>query len=114
MCNKNLKSYDVRFLNYGVKLRDFFVILGLFLPFYPPNSPENQTFGKMKKASGDYFDVCTKNHGHDVCFLIYEVRQTQLFIILGQFLLFDPTNNMENQNLEKMEKAPGDIILLHM
>ena len=76
MCNKNLKSYDVRFLNYGVKLTDFFVILGLFLPFYPPNSPENQTVGKMKKASGDYFDVCTKNHGHDVCFLIYEVRQT--------------------------------------
>ena len=30
------------------------------------------------------------------------------------FLLFYPTNNLKNQNLEKMKKALGDIIILHM
>ena len=28
----------------------FFVILGHFLPFYPPNNPKNQNFGKIKKT----------------------------------------------------------------
>ena len=30
------------------------------------------------------------------------------------FLLFYPTNNPKNQNFEKMKKALGDIIILHM
>ena len=44
----------------------FFVILGHILPFYPPNNPENQTFEKIKKASGDVIilHMCTKNHDH--------------------------------------------------
>ena len=29
--------------------REFFVILGHFLPFDPPNNPKNQNFKKMKK-----------------------------------------------------------------
>ena len=36
------------------------------------------------------------------------------FVILGHFLLFNPTIDPRNQNLEKMSKTPGDIILLHM
>ena len=32
---------------------ELFVILGHFLPFYPPNKPENQNFEKMKKTPGD-------------------------------------------------------------
>ena len=31
----------------------FFVILGYFLPFYPTNNSQNQSFEKMKKATGD-------------------------------------------------------------
>ena len=30
--------------------REFFVILGHFLPFYPPNKPKNLNFEKMKKT----------------------------------------------------------------
>ena len=46
-----------------------FFILGYFLPFYPDtplNSPKNQTFKKMKKASGDIIilRMCTKNYDH--------------------------------------------------
>ena len=31
----------------------FFVILGHFLPFDPPNNPKNQNFEKIKKITGD-------------------------------------------------------------
>ena len=43
-----------------------FVILDLFLPFYPPNNPKNQNFEKMKKRPGDIIILhkCTKNHDH--------------------------------------------------
>ena len=36
-----------------------------------------------------------------------------MFVILGHFLLFYPTNDPENLNFEKMEETPGDIHL-HM
>ena len=32
----------------------------------------------------------------------------------GLFFALLPANNPENQNFEKMKKAPGDIIILHM
>ena len=45
-----------------------------FLPFYPPNKPENQNFEKLKKththtdtkAPGDIIilHICTKNYDH--------------------------------------------------
>ena len=55
---------ELDFLRYGVRQTEIFVIFGYFLPFYPPNIPENQNFEKMKKASGDVIilHLCTKNH----------------------------------------------------
>ena len=40
--------------------------VSIFLPFYPPNNPENQNFEKLKKASGDVIilHMCTKNDDH--------------------------------------------------
>ena len=37
---------------------------GLFLPFYPPNSPKNQNLKKMKRIPGDIIisHMCTKNY----------------------------------------------------
>ena len=32
----------------------------------------------------------------------------------GPFFVFLPPNNPKNQNFEKMKKAPGGIIILHM
>ena len=45
---------------------DFFSFWTIFLPFYPPNSPENQNFEKMKEMPGDIIilHMCTKNHDH--------------------------------------------------
>ena len=45
---------------------EFFVILGHFLYFYPPNIMENQNFEKMKKTPGDIIilHMCTINDDH--------------------------------------------------
>ena len=49
---------------------------------------------------------------YDVCFLGCGTWQTEFFVILGHFLLFYTTDNLKNQNFEKMNKMPGDIIIL--
>ena len=44
----------------------FFVILDYFLPFYPPDKPENENFEKMKEAHRDiiFLHMCTVNENH--------------------------------------------------
>ena len=36
------------------------------------------------------------------------------FCHFGPFSTLLPRNNLENENLEKMKKASGDVIILHM
>ena len=43
------RSYDAWFLRYKVQRTKFFVILGHFLPFCPPNNPKNQNVEKILK-----------------------------------------------------------------
>ena len=49
--------------------RQFFVILGHFLPFYPTDNSENENFEKMKQATGDIIILhkCIKNYDHTLC-----------------------------------------------
>ena len=47
---QKLRSDDVRFLRYSAWQMQLFFILGHFSLFYPPNSPKNQNFKKMKKS----------------------------------------------------------------
>ena len=136
------QSYHVWFLRYGAWRTNFFIILNLFLPFYPTNNnPENQNFKKIKKYSWRYYhftNVPPKNpkklnfekkstsryyqfthvyhkwQSHDVWFLRYGARQTEFFVILDRFLPYCPPNNPKNQNFEKMKKSPADTIILHM
>ena len=94
-----------------------FCHLGPFLPFYPPNDPENQNFEKMKKNACRYYPfthVYYKWRSYDVWLLKYKVQLTEFFVTLDGFLLFYPPQNPKNQNLEKMKKVPGDIIILQM
>ena len=44
----------------------FFVTLDYFLPFYPPNNPENHNFEKLKKMPGDIIilHIYTINENH--------------------------------------------------
>ena len=38
----------------------------------------------------------------------------RIFVILDHFVPFDPPNNQKNQNLEKIKKTHGDIIILNL
>ena len=81
-----------------------FLILDYFLPIYPPNNLENLTFEKMKKKTpGDIIILhkYTINNNHDVWFLRYEVEQTKVFVILGQFCPFTPLTNQKIKVLKK-------------
>ena len=60
-------TYDVWFLRYKTQQTVFFfVILGHFLPFDPPNKLKNQNFKKMKNMCGDTISLhlCTTNDDH--------------------------------------------------
>ena len=63
------QSYDIWFLRHRLQ-QIFFVILGHFLPFYPPphpsNSTKNQNFIKWNKNTLRYIILhkCTKKHYH--------------------------------------------------
>ena len=96
MCTKNHNylRYGPWILRYGVR-QTIFCNFGPFLTILPPNNPQNQNFEKMKKVSGDVIILymCTKNHDH----MAYDI-QTSIFIILGHFLPFYPTNDPENLN----------------
>ena len=108
-----LISYDVCFLRHGPRRAKCFVILDHFLPFYPPNNPENQNFEKMKRTPGGIIILhkCSINHmvygsrdiGHD--------RQNFLstWVI---FSLLPPFTTWKIKILKKWKK-PGDIIIIH-
>ena len=51
---------------YGVRQTEFFVIMGRFLPFYPPMDPQNQNFEKIKKKLEDIIilQMFTINDSH--------------------------------------------------
>ena len=60
------RSYDVWFLRYEARQTEFFVILGHYFPFDPPNNPKNQNFEKMKRQPGDIIilHLCTTSNNH--------------------------------------------------
>ena len=60
--NDNHMMYGLWFLRYQVQQTEFFVILGYFLPFCPPNNPQNQTFEKMKKTFWRYYHFTHEYH----------------------------------------------------
>ena len=84
--------------------RSFFALL----PSPPPL--------KMKKIAGDIIilHICTKNNNHMRHGSWNTEWDRQIVVILGHFLPFYLPNNLENQNFEKMTKASGDVIVLHM
>ena len=67
----------------------------------------------MKKFAGDIIlHMCTKTI--ITWGTILEISsEAEFFFILGHFMLFIslPLNKPQNQNLEKMKKTPGDVII---
>ena len=78
-CQKSW-SYAILFLRYAVWwMQLLFLILGYFLPFYPPKSPKNENFKTMEKNTWIYHhftQVYQRCWLDDVWFLRYGTRQT--------------------------------------
>ena len=91
-----------------------FLILDHFLPFYPINDPENQNFNKMKKITEDIiiFNKWIINYNH-MMYSSWDMKRATdiIFCHFGPFFALYPTNNPKNQDVEKMKKTRGDIIL---
>ena len=93
-----------------------FCHFGLFFALLPLYGPRKSKFSKkMKKNPWEHYHfthVYHKWQSYDVWSLRYWARWTEFFI-LNCFLPFYHPNNPKNQNLEKLKKASGDIIILH-
>ena len=100
----------------GLKQIDFFVILGHFLLFYTlslfsPNNQENKKKILLILSFYRFVSVYYKRRLYDAWFLRYKAQQTGNFG--ASFCPFTPYHP-ENGNIEKMKKASGHIIILHM
>ena len=96
-------SYDIWFLKYKVWYTNFFVILGHFLPFKPPDNQENQNFKIGKKTHRHYnFALLHQWQLYDVWFLRYGAQQRGFFLILDRFLPFYPPMNPKYQNFTEI------------
>ena len=92
----------------------------VFCPFtlpLPPNNPENQNFEKLKKAPRAIilFHKCTKIHDHMLYYSL-EMARNRFNCYLLFWAIFHPFSSLPNssktQNLEKLRKTPGDIMIL--
>ena len=86
----------------------FFVILGYFLHFCPPNNPKNQNVEKIKKLPGDIITlhICTINDNH----MIYgswdmECDGQNFLLFWTVFCPFSPLTTPKNQNFENGKKT---------
>ena len=101
------KSCDVWLLRYKVQWTEFFYILGHFLHFDPPNNPENQSFEKLKKMSGDIFilHLCTANDDH-MMYGSSDIKHGRQNVLLfwAIFCLFIPLTTRKIKILKKRKK----------
>ena len=102
------QSYDVWFPRYKMQRTELFVI-DRFLPFYPPNNPENQNFEKMKTRPGDFIilHMCTINNNH----IMYGSWDTepngQNF--LSFWIIFCPFTSVTTQKIKILKKWKKDL-----
>ena len=112
MYQKSL-SHDVWVLRYGAPQTEFFVILDHFLAFYPLTTQKI----KIMKTTGDIIilQMCTINENH-MMYGSWDMEHDRHNFLSFQaiFLSFYLTDNLKNQNFEKMKKIPGDIIILYL
>ena len=88
----------------------------VFCTFTPFNNLKNEKKCKKKKKPGDIIILhkCVINGNH-MMYGSWDMKHDgqNFFVILDYFLPFYLTNNLKNQNLGKVKKMPGDIIISH-
>ena len=95
---------------------EFIVIWVIFCPLTLPITWKIKVLEKYKKPGDIILHLYLTNDDHTMYgwILSYGVRQREFFVNLGHFLPFSTTNNFKNQNLVKIKKTPGDIIILKL
>ena len=112
------QSYDVCLLRYGVWRTKFLLFWTVFCPFTTPppspssNNPKNQNFEKIGWRYYHFIQVYHKWQLYDVWFLRCGACRIEFFVIFDNFMPFYSPSNLENKNFEKLNKTPGDIIIL--
>ena len=88
-----------------------FCHFGPYFAFLLPWRLRKSKFSKNTWRSYHFTHVYLKLQSYDVWFLSYGVWRT---LFLSFWTIFCPfTNNLKNENFEKMKKMHGDIIILH-
>ena len=122
------QSHDIWFLRYEVQQTEFFVILGHFLPFYPPTAWKVK-ISKNEKKPGDMIILhkCAKNHDHRqycswdmVIFVIFHfVLYFSLFPSLFPLQISSVNSHMINMRystvsagLETQQSTPVLLVLV--
>ena len=112
MCTKNhshmmYSSWDIECNRQNVL--SLWTIYALLLPYGPINSK----CWKNKKNTWRYHFTNVYHNGYHIWFFRYGVQRTKFFFILDHFLPFYLKNNPKNQYFEKLQNAPGYIIILY-
>ena len=88
---------------------------GLFFALLPQKRPGKSKFWKNEKLNTwRYYHFTYAFHKwqpYDVWFLRHGAQQTECFVVWANFCPFYPTNNLKNQNFEKLKKKLGDLEL---
>ena len=106
----------IRYSSWDMEWDRMFVIFDQFLPFHPPNNPQNQNFEKMKKASGGVIilHMCTKNQDHMI-YPSWDVEcDKQIFLSFWAMFCSFATLLTPKIKIWKKHKKPGYIIFLYM
>ena len=81
----------------------------IFCPFTTPLMiPKIKILKKHEKNARKYYPfthMYSKRRSYDIWFQKYKVGQTEVFVILGHFLPFQPLDKMENQNFKIEENT---------
>ena len=104
-------SWDIR------QDRQFFVVLGHFLPSDPHLNTQKTKILKNWKSLWEIlpFYTCSSNDNH-MMYCSWDMECDRQYFILGHFLPFYPTKNLKNKIFSKIEKkkTPGNVIILHL
>ena len=86
------------------------------MPFHPLTTQNIKILKKLENLPADIIILhrCTINDNHMIhSSQDIEHDRPNLLLFWTIFCPFTPHKNPKNQNSEKMEKTPGDIIILH-
>ena len=113
---QKLWSDNVQFLRYGAWQMLLFFILGHFLPFYSPTSPENQNFEKILKMPRDIIilHMCTK-HYDQMMYGSWDMVRDRCNSYFSFWAIFCPFTSLTAQKIKifKKWKKLMEISFLH-